>query len=748
MKVRVGARIAASLAAMLVAGSVTVIPAAASPNGVLISEFRFRGPVGGSDEFVELLNTSSVSVDISGYKLEGCNASNTRSVRTTVPSGVVLEPGNHYLFTNSSSSGGPYSGDVPGDQTYATGFTDTGGVRVVTSGDALIDAAGSSGGSPGPVDCREGDGTTIPATNSDTSLRRVGNETQDSDNNAADFETISPSDPENLSGDTGGGEPTITKIHDIQGDGSRSPLVGQTVTIEGVVVGHDDEDGFNFDRNFAEDRGLFVQEELADYDNDPDTSEGIFVGFVEDVLDYPLGSVVKVEGQVKEKFGLTMIAETINQEPEIVGSTPLPEPVTIDPVLAEAQAEGSKPYYETLEGMRVALAEGTANSGGTNKFGELFLTPGLEQDRVFRTDSEPALLATDDDAGAGDPQNPYKDADGSSTTVDADLFDTVTNVVGPLAFSFSHFKIMNQEDVVPVVIDGPTSYPFDEVDEAGPRELRVASFNVENFFGVGEELDRAPVTEEEYTYKRDRIVDAIDRLLERPHVIAVQEVSNLAILEDVADELGHYRAFLEEGNDERGIDVGFLIARGVRVEDVRQVGKDAPGQCSDVDGLLFDRPPLIADVERQGFGFSIFSNHFSSKSAPDSCREAQATFVAQQVQGIEASGDEAIVTGDLNAFEDEGALTILESTTSLDNLWDEAPEEERYSFAFSGKLQTLDHMLITDGLQDAFRDFTYAHFDNDYFDRETPGDGHRVSDHDPPLATFFTTGRDHQEEAQ
>jgi len=217
---------------MLVAGSVTVIPAAASPNGVLISEFRFRGPVGGSDEFVELLNTSSVSVDISGYKLEGCNASNTRSVRTTVPSGVVLEPGNHYLFTNSSSSGGPYSGDVPGDQTYATGFTDTGGVRVVTSGDALIDAAGSSGGSPGPVDCREGGGTTIPATNSDTSLRRVGNETQDSDNNAADFETISPSDPENLSGDTGGGgEPTITKIHEIQGDGSSSPVVGQTVTI-------------------------------------------------------------------------------------------------------------------------------------------------------------------------------------------------------------------------------------------------------------------------------------------------------------------------------------------------------------------------------------------------------------------------------------------------------------------------------------------------------------------------------------
>jgi hypothetical protein len=33
-------------------------------------------------------------------------------------------------------------------------------------------------------------------------------------------------------------------------------------------------------------------------------------------------------------------------------------------------------------------------------------------------------------------------------------------------------------------------------------------------------------------------------------------------------------------------------------------------------------------------------------------------------------------------------------------------------------------------------DFRYAHFDNDYYEREGPADGHHVSDHDPPVLTL------------
>jgi predicted extracellular nuclease len=180
----------------------------------------------------------------------------------------------------------------------------------------------------------------------------------------------------------------------------------------------------------------------------------------------------------------------------------------------------------------------------------------------------------------------------------------------------------------------------------------------------------------------------------------------------------------------------------VQVQKLTQYGKTAEGpagfDCSDVDGGLFDRPPLAAEIRAKGFGeFTIFSNHFSSKAAPDECRAAQAAFVRDRVAELESAGKRAMVAGDLNAFEDESALTTLQDgTTTLDNLWDEAPEQERYSFAFQGRLQTLDHILVTRGLESRVEDFRYAHFDNDYFEREDPTDGHHVSDHDPPVVTL------------
>ena len=57
---------------------------------------------------------------------------------------------------------------------------------------------------------------------------------------------------------------TLTPIHDIQGTGATSPIVGSVVTTRGIVTG-------------VTANGFFVQEEDADVDADPATSEGIFV---------------------------------------------------------------------------------------------------------------------------------------------------------------------------------------------------------------------------------------------------------------------------------------------------------------------------------------------------------------------------------------------------------------------------------------------------------------------------------------
>src|SRR5689334_15698400 len=103
-------------------------PAAAGSTSVVISAFRTRGPNGGSDEFIELFNLSSGSVGIGGWKINGSNNAGTTSTRVTITAGVILQPGKYYLVTNSSTSGGPYSGATLGDQTYSVGIGDDGGI--------------------------------------------------------------------------------------------------------------------------------------------------------------------------------------------------------------------------------------------------------------------------------------------------------------------------------------------------------------------------------------------------------------------------------------------------------------------------------------------------------------------------------------------------------------------------------------------------------------------------------------------
>jgi len=532
----------------------------------------------------------------------------------------------------------------------------------------------------------------------------------------------------------GGGD--CTTISGIQGSGFASPCVNRTVTVQGVVTGIDDEVGADYNRTYPEDRGIFLQSLPADDDNNPATSEGIFVGFVDNPSAYRPGDVVRVTGQVREKFGLTEIAEQIGQEPTKTGTAAVPAAVVIDQATAQAQGP-DKPYYESLENMRVTLPVGTANSGGTNKFGELFVTPGTTRDRIVEGEPVPAsLLALDADAGAGNPANPHK-APRSSTYVTADLFDEVRGATGPLSYSYGHYKLLPQPGALPEVVDGPTAYPYDGLPAATPGQFRVVSFNVLNYFPVGVELDLSPVSQAEYDEKKARLADAIDDLLQRPDIVAVQEVYNLAVLQDLATTLGGYTAYLQEGNDSRSIDVGYLVKDGVSVAGVRQFDKTTAG-CDD-SGRAYDRPPLAIDVTVSGRQFTIVNNHFKSKGgsgASGACQLQQANRLRDRVAEIEAAGGQVIVLGDLNQFEFEPPLAALQTGSSLTNLWSTAPAESRYSSHYQGVLQTLDHVLVTDGLDDAVADFRYAPISTDYADRYAAGDGHKVADHNPAVLTL------------
>src|SRR4051794_41857146 len=97
-----------ALAVVVLAGAA---PALTSSNGVVISEFRFRGPAGGNDEFVELMNTSSGPIAIGGWELQGC-ASGTRRPAAPGPGpGGGPPPGRgHHPFLHKKTPRGGFWG--------------------------------------------------------------------------------------------------------------------------------------------------------------------------------------------------------------------------------------------------------------------------------------------------------------------------------------------------------------------------------------------------------------------------------------------------------------------------------------------------------------------------------------------------------------------------------------------------------------------------------------------------------------
>jgi hypothetical protein len=166
-----------------------------APAYLVISEFRTRGPNGTSDEFVELFNPSSAAVNIGGWKIGNSSSCGTSlSTLVTVATGVVLQPGGHYLV---AANGGSLT--ITADQTFSTSISDDGGIALVDAEGDVIDRVGMCIS----TQYREGTPLTPLSGSSDQSYARnpigAASGCYDVNNNAADFSLISPSAPQNRS---------------------------------------------------------------------------------------------------------------------------------------------------------------------------------------------------------------------------------------------------------------------------------------------------------------------------------------------------------------------------------------------------------------------------------------------------------------------------------------------------------------------------------------------------------------------
>ncbi len=83
-----------------------------------------------------------------------------------------------------------------------------------------------------------------------------------------------------------------TAIHDVQGNGATSPMLGQTVDVEAIVVG-------SF-QGASKLRGFYLQAPDATWDPDPNTSEGVFIFEPTQGPAVNIGDRVRVRGTVSE----------------------------------------------------------------------------------------------------------------------------------------------------------------------------------------------------------------------------------------------------------------------------------------------------------------------------------------------------------------------------------------------------------------------------------------------------------------
>ena len=328
------------------------------------------------------------------------------------------------------------------------------------------------------------------------------------------------------------------KIHEVQGSGATSPKVGNTVIIEGIVVGdfQDGADGTNGDLN-----GFYVQEEDADADGDAATSEGLFVfDGSSPSMNVAIGDLVRVEGSVSEFGGATQISSFSGVSVQSSGNAlPTVTELTL-PVASAGQ-------FEAYEGMYVTFSQALTISEyfEFDRFNQIVLTNGRHLTPTAEFEPGPdANAAADafalnrvllDDGRTASNPDPAIHPNGGVFNLD-NLFrggDTLTDVTGVMGEAFGAYRIQPTQGA---------NYQNDNMRTATPDPvggtLKAASFNVLNYFatidnGVGpicgplmNQGCRGADNDEEFDRQRDKIFAALEAM--DADVVGLIEIENHA----------------------------------------------------------------------------------------------------------------------------------------------------------------------------------------------------------------------------
>ena len=403
---RSGAVTAAALTAVAVsfAGVGPAWGAVSPTSQVIINEVYGGG--GNSDatlksDFIELHNSGTTAVDVSGWSVQYGSATGTSWTVTNLTGSIAA--GSYYLVQQSTGAGGTVDLPTP-NATGTIAMGSTAGKIALSSGQTVLTCATTACATDVAVVDLVGFGATAttfagtgpaPAPSSSTSITRTA--FANTANNAADFLAGAPTPQAGAT--TPPIEPpaaTLQTIPAIQGNGAASPLVGLPVITEGIVTAVYPTGGLF---------GFVIQIPGSGGDTDVagrTASDGLFVyqasGGAPTVT---VGQHVQVTGTVAEFNGLTQVIV-----PSAAGYTVLPDAVApVAPVTAAWPATSAE--RETLESMLFAPTGDytVTNTFSTGQYGEVGLafgsTPLLQATEVGTPGSAEALAATASNAARG-----------------------------------------------------------------------------------------------------------------------------------------------------------------------------------------------------------------------------------------------------------------------------------------------------------------------------------------------------------
>ena len=507
-----------------------------------------------------------------------------------------------------------------------------------------------------------------------------------------------------------------TDIHQVQGAGWQSPLVGERVTVEGILTRDARHEG-GFD-------GFYLQQADAEADGDPATSEALFI--YTNRQTGRVGQRLRITGTIKEYHGLTEMVSVQNLL--VCGEGRMPKPVAV-----------SLPWSQTpesLENMRVRFTEPLTviDHYQLAVYGELTLAAGDQtigtelfppgpQAKTHSRQNQHQRIVLDDGRKVRHPKPLPWPPGGLTPDNPVRAGDRVGQLAGILDYRFGQWRLHPDTDPEFTSRNNPRPVPPPPPGQA----IRVMALNLQNYFngdgrGGGFPTDRGAETAGGFQKQKHQLATLVQQ--SKADILAVSELENdgydrYSAIAELADSLGPEWQFVKTPGQDGGDAIRTaLLYRSDRVNTHGQPRRLTSGRFGHSS-----RPPVSQRFSRAGqpVQIRVVVPHLKSKSCRNASganqdrddgqgcfsqrrvRETRAILAWLETLPVSEQLVGTLIAGDLNSYAREAPLQQLEGAGYHSLVHEFHPCGDsgcrQYSYRYKGERGSLDYLLASPGLR-------------------------------------------------